>query len=192
MKTGELYYEICALPMLRLGEVPSISVSEFMAFCRSRLSAGVCDALEAASLEPDSPVCCRAQQAWRNWETAVRNGMVTLRAELLGLDASRWLRYEEDVFPSDVALFKGILEQEDPLTRQESLDALRWRELEHLTVGHEFDFDGLVVYKLKLLLAFRWAAVPVRDVRDSFGRLVEYGLQDAKSKCEIVKANVAI
>lgn len=179
MMTGRFYFEVSSLPMLSLGEQPVVTVAGFDEFCRQRLPSELADALETVTLVPREEAVSEADRLWQVWETAVRNHLLRQRLADREQDAAKWLRHEADVFPEDLREVDTCLGQENPLLTQRALDELRWRKLDNLSVGREFTFDALVIYRLRLLLAWSWAAMadgPGQDARD---KLVTHGFEQA-------------
>lgn len=153
----EYYYLVSSLPMLQLGSAPALSVDAFLAACRAALPPDSYAALAAVSLEPSAAACCPAHGEWLVWEVFLRNALVRLRAAALQMAADEWLRPEPEVFPADRRRLEEIARMSDVAARERALDDLRWQRLDAVILGREFRFDALVVYKLRLLLATRWA-----------------------------------
>ncbi len=145
------YYFAGSLPYLRLGVDPPLSSAEFLERAREHVTGGEWAALAAVGLEPRDSSCCVVEARWHAFETCVRNALVRVRAHRLKRDAHSFLRPETEAF--------GFLEAQvqeafahDPLRLEEQLDGLRWQRLDDLAVGHYFDFEALLIYRLKLLL----------------------------------------
>jgi hypothetical protein len=49
-----------------------------------------------------------------------------------------------------------VLSVPNPAEREKMLDSLRWKALDDLEFGHNFDFDSLCIYKIKLMLLEKW------------------------------------
>ncbi len=174
--------------MCTLGDPPPLGLRDFMAFCRSRLDAELAGALERVELFPGGDPCCRAHRRWQEWETAIRNHLVTLRAAGSGGAPADWQHAQADVFPGDIRQLEEVLGSEDPLRRQLGLDQLRWQRLDEISVGLEFSFDALVVYKLRLLLVERWAAMSEAVGREARDGLVQHGVDQAHGHRETVES----
>ncbi len=153
---AQFYYQVSSLPMLRFGEPAPMTPDAFTAFCRSQLPPRVADALERVALAPGQPPSCDTERQWQHWEVWLRNHIARTRAARLGADPGDSLRPEADVFPGDRRRVDEILGMTDPLARERELDRLRWRRLDDLAVEHDFDLAALVLYKLRLLLLYRW------------------------------------
>lgn len=176
---AEYFYEINALPMLRFGEEPSVTLEEFTALCDGQLSPDIAASLDRVSLEPDGQPSCEVERQWQAWETYLRNQLVALRAFRYSLDASSWLRPDLDAFPTERRQVEEIMANPDPRGRERELDRFRWQRLDDLGVGHTFDLAALVLYKLKLLLALRWCSLSVEESRTRHEHLVAKGVENA-------------
>ena len=153
---AQFYYQVSALPMLRFGEPAPLSRAAFAEFCQGQLPEDVAAALARVSLEPGGRPCCEVERRWQAWETHLRNGLVQWRAARLGVEGEGFLRPDDDVFPGDRRRLEEILSDPDPLQRERELDRLRWQRLDDLAVEHDFDLEALVLYALRLALAWKW------------------------------------
>ena len=179
---AQYYYQVSTLPMLRLGEPARLSLEAFTGFCSRQLPAAVATALERLGLEPDGQPCCEVERRWQVWETYARNCLVRLRALRLGLDAAHFVRPVADAFPVDRRRLEEVLSDPDPLQRERELDRLRWQRLDDLAVGHEFDLEALVLYKLRLLLVSKWGVRTAAAGRRLHERLVATGVEQAVAR----------
>ena len=152
------FYLVSSLPHLELGQTPPMSSEEFLEHCRDWMTAAAWNALHGVSLLPREHPCCNAERQWHHWETYLRNAVAGERGNALGVDEKQWQRYEADVFPGMGGEIDECIAAAEPVECEKMLDQLRWRFLDGLIVGHEFDMDRLVVYRLQLLIAEKWAA----------------------------------
>ena len=178
----EYYFLVSSLPLLTLGEKPRHSSAGFLELCREHLSTGRLRQLAAVGLLPGGRPCCGVDSRWQIWETYARNCVTRVRATRLEVESEPWLQPESDVFPSDGRVIEEILATEDPAARELALDKLRWQRLGDFAVGHEFDFDALVAYRLHLLLAEKWAELSREQGRHNMARVVDSGTREAESK----------
>lgn len=181
------YYLVSSLPMLKLGDDPPFSSSDFLAMCRSNLDARSYRQLERVSLVPDGMPATVVEAAWQAWESYLRNYLAHERAERRGLDALKWLRAEPDAFPSARAEFDDALSEKKPADRERALDQARWQRLDDLAVMHDFDVDALLIYRLKLLLVEKWTAQSVEDSMGHLEMLVGTAVSQAEQKHEITR-----
>ncbi|MBN2450009.1 MAG: DUF2764 family protein [Lentisphaeria bacterium] len=167
----QYYYQVSALPMLSLGDKPRIGLDDFEGLCRSQLPPHLAAVLLELSLDPVRLPCCEVEKRWQDWEVWLRNTLVRLRAARVGFDAAAQMRPEGDSFPTDRRRVEEIFGDPNPRTRALELDRLRWQRLDDLGVQHPFDEAALILYKLKLLLAWRWATASVEQGRERHDRL---------------------
>lgn len=174
----EYYFLISQLPLLRLGETAGWTGAAFLAQCREHLAPPRFAGLARAQLAPGHPPCCATERRWQMWETFFRNCQVRIRAARTNSEAPRWLRPEADAVPSAARAVDEIWSNSrDPAARERALDEQRWHHLDDLSVGHEFDFDALFLYRLRLELAEKWAVMDAQAGRNRFGALVDAGIE---------------
>ena len=156
---GNYYYLISTLPLLRLGEPPPLSLEKFHETCGSWLPARDLTRIKALRLEPPAKgqtvPSAKVQTRWLEWESSLRNGLVKIRAAHLDREPEKSLR----PVPVDLEAERGAREAftiTDPLQREKALDQSRWLRLEEFEFMHDFDFQRLCVYKIKLLLCHKW------------------------------------
>jgi hypothetical protein len=111
-------------------------------------------------------------QRWRRWEINLRNELVKIRAQKLGVDAY------EFIVPSTFMMGTAELAAEasgmiNPLEAERFIDRARWSYLEELEVGHYFDVERLVVYALKLQLLERIALHERERGQERFEQIFE-------------------
>ncbi|MCX7005266.1 MAG: DUF2764 family protein [bacterium] len=154
------YYVLATLPHLRLGDPAPVGSDAVRALCRDWLPAADLRALAAAMDESDrSDEAGGPAAAWRAFDTALRNALVTVRAARRGLEAAPYLRAAAPVDEHTRALVQECVKLEDPLKAELALDQARWAFLDNLCVAHAFDFTVLLGYLLKLRLLERWQAL---------------------------------
>jgi len=165
--------------MLRLGETPTVSSEAFLAACADHLTADQLTCLTEVGLLPDGRPCCAVEAAWQDWETYVRNHLAAGRAARWHRppDASR--HPEADAFPSVQRELDEALGAADPLAREKALDRCRWQRLGDLDVLHDFDFEALVLFRLRLLLVEKWAAWDAAAGAQELGTLLAHAVGQA-------------
>ncbi|AWG42492.1 hypothetical protein CR532_00480 [Candidatus Borreliella tachyglossi] len=88
------------------------------------------------------------------FEETIKCTLAYIRAEKLGFPRDIYL--ESSYFSSYyLGILKTICLKENPFEVELGIDMLKWQFLTDLEVGHEFDFEKLVTYFLKLLLVSR-------------------------------------
>ncbi|MFW5698329.1 MAG: DUF2764 family protein [Planctomycetota bacterium] len=109
---------------------------------------------------------------WCAWEVALRNQLVQLRAEGLGLDGDALVitpdlasTRQEDRSLVDEAVSR-VQHAEDPQSQQRALDAVRIEWLDRNAPRFAFTDDEVVAYAVRLSLVLRWAAVAAATAVD--------------------------
>ena len=176
----EYYFLISSLPSPRLGEKPKYRSPEFLEMCAQELSPDRMQRLRAVTLLPNGAPCCEADRKWHAWETYCRNCLARARGVALGADAAEWVQPDADAFPTDRRQIEETMTAPSPAARERGLDELRWRRLGDFAVGHEFDFDALIVYRLRLLLAEKWADLTTEQGQANLLSLIDAGVAQAE------------
>jgi hypothetical protein len=167
-----------------LGEELPITSAKFIENCSLHLSQEDLVKLEAVRPDPEEAIQTPVHRAWVAWETFFRNALVKERAGKHNVRPEESLRPESDVYPGVLKQISDAFAAGNPAAREFALDELRWRRLDELAAAHPFDFEALVVYRLRLHIAERWAR---KDVGTAWKRLndlpdaVETAAQDARS-----------
>jgi hypothetical protein len=178
------YYFVASLPLLKLGETPPFSSAEFVAQAERLLGEKPARELAAVSLLPsaEAGAAGNAARQWYVFETFIRNHLAKWRAAQRHQTPEPWLQPESDVFPGEQRQLDEVLNtSSDPLTRERGIDRLRWQFLEHLSVGHDFDFDALVIYRLRLFLAEKWEGWKSDEGRQRLDERVDEVIDQARS-----------
>ncbi|MDD3117610.1 MAG: DUF2764 family protein [Victivallales bacterium] len=178
------YYLISSLPALAADDNPPMTPDEFLEQCAAWLPEDEMAELSRLSLVPTValPVAAAAR-AWNDWETCLRNAVARHRSAS-GQDVDSILRYEFDCYDEIESGVQEAWSQSDPLEREKILYRLRWHFLDDLESGHNFDFQLLVTYKLKLLLLLRRQGFNAAAGRDSFAAAVTRIEQEPAEKTE--------
>jgi hypothetical protein len=155
---AQYYYLVASLPLLFYDTEKFPSREAFLDTCRRHVTARHYRLLVSASttdLKPSIP-SCRTLDLWREWEIALRNELVRLRAKNRGIEAEPYLVSSPPVMDAQAAA-REAFDQESPLQAEDLLNRARWRYLEELAVGHYFDMDKILVYALHLQVLARKA-----------------------------------
>ena len=154
--SGYYIYLISSLPMLHFGAKPPFSMERFFSICAELISPEDLEALKS-SLKDEG------KGGYRDFETALRNELVKIRAQRKHLDASRFLRRDgyADQWISHIAA--GACRNPSMIDREKMLDLDRWRFLDELSMGHYFDIELLMIYARKLSILERWERVRTAD-----------------------------
>jgi len=154
--SGYYVYLIASLPMLHFGAKPPLSMEKFFSMCAELISAEDLEALKGRLKD-------EAEGRYHDFETALRNELVRIRAQRKRLDASEFLRRDgyADQWISHIAA--GACRNPSVMDRERMLDLERWRFLDELSIGHYFDLEILIIYARKLSILERWERVRAAD-----------------------------
>ena len=173
--------------MLRPDVKPFYSHEQFLSECQENVSADIFQQLQQLSLNvvPQDTMTSAIPVAelWNNFETALRNTLAHLRAARLKRTAPEpALTAFEDVFT--VKDIQDAYTAPSPAEREQKLDSIRWKFLDSLEDGHDFDVNAVAIYALKLLILERTASRQVNEGIQAYGKLVDNGVaQAAQNRC---------
>lgn len=159
-------YLIASLPMPHFGAKPPLSFEKFLTMCKGLIRDDEFELLESFAKGEDRPYQANAAltlKRWKEFDTALRNELVKVRASRKHIEPSKYLRENTD---SNVALMHtvtNIVRNPSLLEAEKALDLQRWRFLEELAFGHYFDMDYLILYAQKLLILERWERINTAD-----------------------------
>ena len=173
---------VSSLPLLRLGEKPFYPSAAFLEQCRPHLTPAEFAVLAEVTIEPGRVSGSWTDRKWQEFDVYLRNRVAVSRANRDDTDAAPWLRHEDDVFPSLQRVIEESMTVADPIQRERLLDELRWGRLDDLTVGHEADFEALINYRLRLLLAEKWAVPDPEPGRRVLAALVDAAVAQAQER----------
>lgn len=100
---------------------------------------------------------------WREFDIALRNELVRVRAARKKVDPVKYLRFDDYSQPQIVHIASLSLRNPSIFESEKALDLERWHLLDELSCGRYFDFDSLIIYALKLLILERWAKIEAAD-----------------------------
>lgn len=158
-------YLISTLPTLHFGLRPAFSFEKFIAYCQRFIPEADREILKKASIrgeyniEAPHPML----KKWQEFDTALRNELVKIRASRKHIEPVKYLRHERD--PAQFITHIAISAHRNPslLEAEKILDRERWRALDEFSFGHYFDLDFLIIYALKLLILERWERINTQD-----------------------------
>jgi hypothetical protein len=160
--------------MLHFGAKPSISLERFIQSCKELLSKE--DARIISSCAKENILDFKTEQPaihkWRNFETALRNELVKIRASRKKIDPAKYLRQDGFTEPYISHMALNTYRNPSVLESERTLDLERWRFLDELALGHYFDLDFLIVYTFKLLILERWEKIRAADKKQPLEELL--------------------
>lgn len=155
------YYLAASLPLLEFGLTSPITYEDFLVRCREQLSDSDMGIIERSTIEPQKTTQDNFAflQAWKEFDLALRNELVWLRAAKKGKDALNYIRIEEYRNPFAGNLAHLVFNQDSVLEAERLFDQIRWEKIEDLKVGHFFDIEFLASYALELQILERWKKI---------------------------------
>ena len=169
-------YLIASLPMLHFGMKPPFSFERFLENCRQFIPEKDFQLLR--TLPPPETYSDEGKRheivrKWIQFDSALRNEVVKIRAHRNQVDPGMYLRPERYSGPSLAQVVTAANMGASVLDGERSLDETRWRMLDELATGHYFDLELLIIYAYKLLILQRW-----ENIRSAEGSiLLEAALQ---------------
>ncbi|MDO8535630.1 MAG: DUF2764 family protein [Candidatus Omnitrophota bacterium] len=164
--SGYYVYLISSLPMLHFGGKPPFGMGRFFSICAELISPRDLEELKGSLKDTGAG-------KYNDFETALRNELVKVRAQHKHLDASKFLRSDgyADQWVTHIAV--GAYRNPSVIEREKMLDQERWKFLDELSIGHYFDLELLMIYARKLSILERWERVSAADA----GKLLEEALK---------------
>jgi len=155
-------YLVSSLPMLHFDMKPPFSFDRFLEMCCPLIPEQ--DGQVLRTLPQPGQYSKKGKQPpvvqqWIEFDVALRNELVKIRAAKKHLDPTVYLRPggsdSSSIAPAVVAanITPSLLDAE------KALDESRWKALENIATGHYFDLDFLITYACKLLILERWETI---------------------------------
>lgn len=163
---NDYIYLISSLPMLHFIGKPPSSFEKFITICRGLIPQADLEIIQASNISGDYLQAeQKTLQAWRDFDTGLRNALVKLRASRKHIPVASHLRQE--IFLGQTIVHLALAAQKNiyPLEAEKLLDEARWNFLEEISFGHYFDLDHLIIYAHKLLLLEKWARINTADTQ---------------------------
>lgn len=161
---SQYYYLISSLPTLRIDLTQFPELESFVDACKAWLDPEDLSVLENTRLEPSEPGLPGNTiiQRWQEFEYALRNELVRLRAARLHSSGDEYLR--RDAQGQEYRLYgyvadslRSAFAEESPDKADLALDRQRWSKTDEFALGHYFDLEALQVYYLRLQILHRRA-----------------------------------
>ena len=158
-------YLISSLPLLLFGMKPPFTFERFLILSDGLIPEEDVTVIKNSSIfgEYDYTVKQPTLKKWVEYDTALRNELVRLRAARKHLEPAKYLREDIYVDSSIPHIALAALRNPSILEGERFLDLERWKFLDELSMGHYFDLDFLIIYALKLLILERWEAIRSPD-----------------------------
>ena len=149
------YFLIASLPQLEIGKDAPMTVAFFDEIFKEHLSEKAQEKLFAYEGKKDYPDTCQVYRKMALFENYLRVSIARRRAEKSGVPFSA---AEPDECYGEIDF--GLAHAAgctNPLEREYMIDRLRWAHLEELSLGHDFDFDALCIYRIQLFIVNKYA-----------------------------------
>ena len=182
----EYYYLVSSLPVLEQDGQLKLTLEQFYEQCAEWLTEEELNILHKLGLVPTEDADFKAGSAaelWYRWEISLRNEIAARRAGR-GRDISTMTLYEKDYFSEIERGVQAAYSAPNPLEREAIFDHLRFQYLNDLESAHQFDFERLCIYKIKLLLLLK---VKDRDIEAGYSVLEDIAAKIAKNKAAAVE-----
>lgn len=154
--SGYYVYLISSLPTLHFGAKPPFNTEKFFSMCAELISAEDMEKLKG-SLEDEG------ESRYHDFEIALRNELVKIRAQRKHLDASKFLRRDGYADQWIAHMAAGACRNPSIIDAENILDLDRWKFLDELSMGHYFDIELLMIYARKLSILEKWERVGTAD-----------------------------
>lgn len=173
------YFLIAWLPQPEIGKPSPFTTEELDEILRENLPEKELEKLLSWKGGRDYPDTCRVYREMGNFENYLRTCIARKRAERSGVSFSG---KEPDACYSEVDF--GLAHAQsctDPLEREYLIDKLRWEHLDELSLGHDFDFDAVAIYRSKLVIVNKYADFRVDTGTVNFTAALEKIIRTAGS-----------
>ena len=163
-------YLIASLPMLHFGMKPPFSFERFLDVCCPfipKKDFQLLRTLPQPEHYSEKGKRHRSIQKWIEFDGALRNELVRIRATKKHIDPAMYLRPDGYTGSSLAPAGMAANMTTSVLDAEKMLDETRWKALEELATGHYFDLDVLITYAYHLLILQRW-----EDIRSADGTIL--------------------
>jgi hypothetical protein len=159
-------YLIASLPMLHFGMKPPYSFERFLEVCHQFIPEKdfqLLSTLPQPEQYFEKGKRHKIIQKWIEFDVALRNELVKIRATKKHIDPATYLRPGDYSGSSLAPAIMAANINTSVLDAEKTLDETRWKALEELATGHYFDLDLLITYAYKLLILQRWENIRSAD-----------------------------
>lgn len=151
--------------MLHFGMKPPFSFERLMEYCRGFVPDEELEMLRGCSISGDYDLDTEQPtlKKWMEFDAALRNELLRIRAARKHVDPLKYLRNDGYVEPYITHIAMNACRNPSILEAEQMLDYQRWRFLDELSIGYYFDLGFLIVYAHKLLILLRWGNIRAKD-----------------------------
>jgi hypothetical protein len=149
-----------------------VDVDGFLRYCERIMDTKDYELVIAAQLNdfPALPKSNDVLAKWQAWEKTLRNELVRLRAQELGLDPVEFLAPVDEI-PEAKDVAREAFNQESPLQAEITLMRYRWNFLDQMGIGHFFDVEEIIIYCLKVQILARKAQLNPEKGKQDFDQI---------------------
>jgi len=156
------WYFASTLTSFPFGSPPPVSVQAFDELCsrmmdKSDLEIFPCIEEARNGRFSESMKKSAFLMSYFEFERGLRNALVVFRTRASKQDASQWMR-PGDINPDSLKAAQAAQAASDPLQTEFAIERERWNAVERLSALSAFELDYILAYKMKLLIASRYAS----------------------------------
>ena len=158
-------YLMASLPFLQFGAKPPFPSEKLIDICSGFVSDDDMERIKMAYLpiDADYDTGQSTLRMWHDFETALRNELVRLRASKRRIDPIKYLREDGHISSHALHIAFQASKTASLIESEKLLDEEKWRMLEDLEVGHYFDVDRIIIYAYRLFLLEKWDNINTAD-----------------------------
>jgi hypothetical protein len=154
---ADLHYLLSSVPTLMFGQMPRYTIEQFFDVASRSLPSAEYDRLIAFRYY-NPPVSLDGlgllERNYWDWEMGLRDELVRLRAEAMGIKPEPYLRLVGSAGLAS-SLAKEVFVEQNPLKIEQMLDKARYNWLEERRMGRVFHFDIVLIYSMQLQILQR-------------------------------------
>lgn len=165
------YYLVPTLPMLRIGMNEYMSLDQFLAICKGKVSEKDYRILSNATLTGEAVDGNPLLRDFSRFRSMVEHEMVAQRAQRLGLKEERYVNKGDKESAITESVRKAV-NADNPLEGEKLILSIYWDYLDrHVSSTHLFDLTFLISYALRLQILSRISSFTEEKGEKEFDRL---------------------
>ncbi len=175
-----------------LGKSPKIDVAEFDVLARAQLSPAEFETLQQCTLAVGS------DPTESEGKPPVQVAIIRFEQYLRTRIAKRRSMQEDDQvaqLPDPIEYFgevdlgiAQVASAPDPAERERIIDQIRWRHLDDLETGHDFDLEQLCIYRVRLCILDKYRHRDATNGRKIFDAAVDRISADATANMQKISS----
>lgn len=168
---SQYYYAVSSLPQLYFESESYPSSEQFLTLCEENLSKGDLHAVRMLDDAEGNIGGPSLLKKWSAWNRSFKADLAILRGQQLGKNVEDYQQIERVSGTEDLA--REAFQAANPLAAEEVVERGRWQVLEELEVGHYFDLQKLLIYKLKISILDRMSSFDKDKGQQKFRELYD-------------------